>query len=332
MNAEKPKQPSVSALLNDSFLIESYGDNVLYKAFIAPFTDVAKVLQHGVKKTTTKAFGNLGLALTHVAAVLLPFKSFSEIIAKQKGKLVQEIKNVDQEFAKVLETSKVWQDPDFLGITFLLNPAAWIGSNLALRAPGPAMNLVSTMIGGNETLDRWRAAFNQATAPRRVYAGAGTTPDSGNLGAGEVAYDDAAGAMGLDEQVKNVQQQYSKALAQWLANPQIQAQINNSPIALKLKMLPLKVIVDEASSVLAFNSFNELRSKNQKAAQQLLQDLNVSEEHLKNPEVMKKLDQATLQLKQKLKSVFLANLSGVRAMNPAASKEIDATGAQINKM
>jgi hypothetical protein len=213
-----------------------------------------------------------------------------------------------------------------------LNPAAWIGSNLALRSPGPAMNLISTMIGGNETLDRWRASFNQATAPRRVYAGAGTSPDAGNLGAGEVSYDDAAGAMGIDEQVANPQQQYSKVLAQWLANPQIQAQINNSPIAQKLKMLPLKIVMDEASTALAFNNFKELQTKNSKAASQLLQDLNITEEHLKNPEVMKRLDQATVELKNKLKGIFLANLSGIKVMNPTAAKEIDATGAQINKM
>jgi hypothetical protein len=319
--------------LSYSFLRETYADNVLVKAFITPFTDIGKVLHHGIKKTTTKGFGQLGLALTNVAAILLPFKSFMDILAKKKEKLAQEVKNVDQEFAKVLETSKVWQDPEFLGITFLLNPAAWIGANLALRSPGPAMNIVSTMIGGNETLDRWRAAFTQATAPRRIYAGAGTSPDPGNLGAGEVSYDDAAGAMGIDEQVApSVQQQYSKALAQFLANPQIQAQINNSPIAQKLKMLPLKILIDEATSTLAFNSFQELQSKNASAANQLLQDLGLGQEELKNPEVMKKLDLATLELKKKLKSVFMSNLQGVKAINPNAAKEIDATGQQINKM
>ena len=91
MNAKKQKTSrKVSELLSDSFLQEQYADNVLIKAFITPFTDIGKVLQHGIKKTTTKGFGQLGIALSNVAAILLPFKSFTDIINKQKEKLAQE--------------------------------------------------------------------------------------------------------------------------------------------------------------------------------------------------------------------------------------------------
>ena len=132
-NNKKLLEILIKETVNEVFLKETvdYKQAMLYKAFIHPFTDIVQTAQHGVKRITTKALGELGSITKQVAMFLIPFASpkyAGQVREQDKRRMAEKLGSVDAEFKDVL--TRNWttlNQLDVWGTLFLVAPGFAIG-------------------------------------------------------------------------------------------------------------------------------------------------------------------------------------------------------------
>lgn len=167
------------ALEEHSILYEQYdySHDMLYKAFIEPFTDIWKSAQHGAEKIIATASSEAGTLAKQLAFLLIPFikpdaGSLKNMAAQDRQRLASRLGQIDGNFKDVLDRN--WQtlnNLDVWGTLFLMHPQLAIGQKIAAKAPEVALQLMASLTGGNEAIQNILNSYRQMkTGGGRVQA------------------------------------------------------------------------------------------------------------------------------------------------------------------
>lgn len=152
----------IRAMVQEELIFEQldYKSNVVYKAFLEPFSDVLQTAAHGVETVSARILGETKLLAKQLAFLFLPFLnpdagSISNMTAQERQKIASKLSSIDGKFKDVLDRNwQAFNNPDVWGTFFLLYPQAAITQKLLSKAPEAALELLEVLTGGSETVSR----------------------------------------------------------------------------------------------------------------------------------------------------------------------------------
>ena len=162
-------EEAVDEALKDKILYEqqNYSGDMLYKAFAEPFTDIFKTAQHSAEKIFATASSEAGTLAKQLAFLLIPFikpdaGSLKNMAAQDRQKMASRLGQIDGKFKDVIDRNwKAFNNPDVWGTLFLMHPQLAIAQKLSVKAPEVALELLSTLTGGNESVERILNSYRQ---------------------------------------------------------------------------------------------------------------------------------------------------------------------------
>jgi len=365
MLKEDKNKELLEALIREAIetaLMESVADSTVYKAFIEPFTDIFKTAQHGVEKIMATTISELGTLAKGVAFTLIPFikpdaGSIGAMARQDRERLLGKLGNIDNKFQDVIQRNwHAFNNPDMMTTLFLMHPQIFLGGKLALQAPELALQILSSLTGGNQTVERILKSYQEMRAgpggPAAQTWGSTSSWDTSMGGPG--GYSDYADYGMFEEQVPqqpqrpNPQQKQSVrpkqdpktwAVAQiksLLVNPQIRQQIAKSPVTKIMQTEAINQVVNAAKNFLGNLTIQTIKSKTgqkyHEAVEQFKQKL-PPEEQKKDFENDPKFQQAVLKnIKDAMKPAFIAQLQSLIKANPAATGIINKGIQQVQQM
>jgi len=356
----------------ETALVESVSDSTVYKAFIEPFTDVFKTAQHSVEKIMATTISELGTLAKGVAFTLIPFikpdaGSIGAMARQDRERLLGKLGTIDSKFQDVIQRNwHAFNNPDMMTALFLMHPQVFIGGKLALQAPELALQVLSSLTGGNQTVERILKGYQEMRAGPggRAAQAWGSTSSWDTSMSGPGGYSDYADYGMVEEQQQTQQAQPPQApppqqkqpppaqqqarpkqdpktwavaqIKTLLANPQIRQQIAKSPVTKTMQTEAVNQIVNAAKKFLGGLTMQTVKTKaGQKyheAVEQFKQKL-PEEEQKKDFENDPKFQQAVLKnIKDAMKPAFIAQLQSLIKANPTATGVVNKGIQQIQQM
>jgi len=331
-----------------------YSQDMLYKAFIEPFTDIWKTAQHGAEKVMATAGGELGILAKQLAFLLVPFikpeaGSLSAMAAQDRQKMAGRLSHIDDKFKDVLDRNwQAFNNPDVWGTLFLLHPQLAIGQKIASKAPEVALELLSVLTGGSEAVESILKSYrNMRTGGGRVAYAQHQTDYSQSSG----GYGDYGGDYGaFQEQVAAPaapaqQQQQQKPptdpntwarqqIAVLLKDPNIKKQISSSKVGRAMQGEAIGYILQAAKKDLGFD-FSQLKAKAGSNFPKILSELEkkLGKEAVSKIETDQNLQKKVVaDIKGMLKPAYIKQLQSLVHINPAASGMVNKAIQQIQAL
>lgn len=366
----------IAEIVKESLIKEQYDyrHDMLYQAFIEPFTDIWKTAQHGAEKIIATASGETKTLAKQLAFLLIPFikpdaGSLKNMAAQDRQRMAGRLGQIDNKFKDVLDRNwKAFNNPDLWGTLFLMHPQLAIAQKIGVAAPELALELLSTLTGGNESVERILNSYRQMrTGGGRVTS----TPyqaDYSQYQGDSMWGQDYAGDYGgsLEEQQQQQQpaqppqrtqqptqqaptqqaqpqqqgqQQNPKLWARQqinalLKDPTIRKQMTSSRLAKAMQGEAVRYIVQAAKKDLNIN-FQQIKAKAGADFPKLLKQL----EAKLGPEVIKNIEtnpemqkQIVTEIKNLLKPAYIKQLQTLLKTNPAASQAVNKGIQQIQSI
>lgn len=339
-----------------------FRSDVLFKAFVEPFTDIVQTAAHGVEKITAHATGELKLLAKQMAYLFLPFLnpdagSLKNMSAQERQKIAQKLSGIDDKFKDVLDRNwQAWNNPDVWGTLFLLHPQLAISQKMISKAPELALGILEVLTGGSEAVSSILQGYrNLKTGGGRV----ATRSHQGGYDGGSPGYGDDYGDYGgFYEQMQpqpaparqpsgqgsvnvprpapkqNPEAWLKSELTKLVSQPAIQKQIGASPITKAMQQEAVNKIVSSATKELSF-AFSDLKTKlgsnYQKAIESLQgeQKEQITSELETNQELQKKIVE---DIKALLKPAYIKQLQGLLSLNPGLKRTVDQAIQKINAL
>lgn len=115
------------------------------KAFIDPFTDVAKTAMGSLSNISSKSRATIETFVKAIPSLIIPFVStkYENIFAREEARMEQIRKKYGDVFNK---TNDIFNKDASL-ISFMLNPYAMIASKVLSSAPASVLNIVDALSG-----------------------------------------------------------------------------------------------------------------------------------------------------------------------------------------
>jgi hypothetical protein len=247
----------------------SFGSNEqLYNIFVRPFVDVVQTAAGKTKELSQKGQTLVRVAFETIATTLIPVltDSYNEIFAKDK----ERIDKIRQEYGEVYQSNwDAFKDEDFQFLAFCYDPARYIATKVAKKAPGAALSMVSVLTGGSmdEYIDKLKQKFAHEEGPHREEPEGGKNLGKAMGGYGGGGYDVGYGMESVIREDGEPQQE-KPSLAKVLGNPKMIAQIDQGQIAQKMRKdaqgmvrQSLAQVYKQAKAVLGAKSLQDLQQK-----------------------------------------------------------------------
>lgn len=256
--------------LNKSFIKEDYRDDVVYRAFVQPFTDVVDTAKYGLKKVATTTIRSaVKLAKQHAAA-FIPFisKTVSQIGNEEKKKLESKLSQLDKEYSDVLKRNwETLRTRDVSFLLFMMDPKIYLGSSLALKAPEVAFDLLDSFID-NKTVSKWHDTFKQLNKkvlpPTSSGTGSGTSGGSGyydEIGTGwESLQYNTVPVLKESLSKEELDKKAAVTLGRLLKSNNIINQLNKSPKIKELRKAAIEVFIDKAKELSNAQSISDVKT------------------------------------------------------------------------
>ena len=118
----------------------------MLKAFVEPFTDIFKTAVAGTKKITTDIATLMRVVFEGAVAAIVPgiSEDYQAIFDRRDGKMAK----IESEYADVFERTNAALQDDAKLLGFMVNPAIFLASSAALKAPTATKDLLSIATGG----------------------------------------------------------------------------------------------------------------------------------------------------------------------------------------
>lgn len=322
---------------------EDYRDEVVYKAFVQPFTDIVDTAKHGMKQLGAVTANNIAKTVKQAVPTFIPMIgwSVSKIGEEQEKKLQSKLASIDKEYADVLKRNwDTLRTRDVSFILFMMDPKLYLGSSMALKAPEVAFEVLDSLID-SPTVSKWHQVFqdlNTKVLPPKSGAtggqtnsgfGSGTAFMDGESGGGYSESKKVSGKVLKEELTKDViDQKASVTLKRILADKTIQRKLDNSPVVQEMQKAALRVFIEKAREVSDFNSINDFKSFFGSDFDKVYNDLasKVDEKEKSN------LDEILIpELKAQYIQVITKYLEQLKSQSPAGEQEIKRAIAEIGR-
>lgn len=325
-------------------LDEDYKDEVIYKAFVQPFTDIVDTAKHGLKQIGAVTANNIAKTIKQAVPTFIPMigTSVSRIGDEQEKKLQAKLSGIDKEYADVLKRNwDTLRTRDVSFILFMMDPKLYLGSTLALKAPEVAFEVLDSLID-SPSVSKWHKVFqelNTKVLPPSAGVdgsqtnsgfGGGTAFSDGDYGGG--SYGEAkqvSGNLLKEEMTKDVlDQKASVTLKRILADKTIQRKIDNSPVVKQMQKEALKVFIEKAREVSDFQTIEEFKSFFGPDFDKIYNNLanSVGDQEKNNLN-----DLLVQDLKTQYIQVITSYLQQLKSQSPAGEQEIKRTIAEIER-
>lgn len=256
MPNKKSPHNNLNAIVLREFIdtvINEEGENPLWNTFIQPFVDVGTTAAYGIERLSaqvqTVVMGFfLGLPTLFVPFLEYDYESFRE----EEWERVEEIK---KKYEKVFKSNlSALQSNDAFGVAFLLAPTKVLAAQLAVKAPYAAIRVLDVITG--------------AAAPPLARLGQSLSepasigfhdPGGHSLGGWTAGGGGDYGGDGMYENKKPNPKALSAKLQSMLKNSKLLKQIQNSPVAKRMRQDGVGVIVNHIKKFMTAKDYNQLR-------------------------------------------------------------------------
>ena len=139
-------QLGVGQFMDGRFYTGGADPGPMLKAFVEPFTDIFKTAVAGTKKITTDIATLMRVVFDGAVAAIVPGISadYQAIFDRRDGKMAK----IESEYADVFERTNAALQDDAKLLGFMVNPAIFLASSAALKAPTATKELLSIATGG----------------------------------------------------------------------------------------------------------------------------------------------------------------------------------------
>lgn len=139
-------QLGVGQFMDGRFYTGGADPGPMLKAFVEPFTDIFKTAVAGTKKITTDIATLMRVVFEGAVAAIVPGISadYQAIFDRRDGKMAK----IESEYADVFERTNAALQDDAKLLGFMVNPAIFLASSAALKAPTATKELLSIATGG----------------------------------------------------------------------------------------------------------------------------------------------------------------------------------------
>lgn len=121
-----------------------FKDDVLYKAFIQPFTDIVQTSLWALKTLSTKAKYFIVSQIDAIIGLLNPF--YASDYESYRKKEITELGKLNNKYAEVLKRNVHYlYDHDLWGIAYVLDPSLMLGSKVIQNIPSLVKELTSLL-------------------------------------------------------------------------------------------------------------------------------------------------------------------------------------------
>ena len=185
-----------------------YSNDLMYKAFVQPFTDIFKTAQHGLESISATAIGETKTLAKALAFTAIPFikpeaGSIMKMGSQDRNATKEKLSQIDSNFGDVLDRN--WQmlnNPDVWGTLFFLHPQLAIGSKIATHAPEVALELLSTLTGGSQAVESVLSSYKKMKVGGRDMNKGSYSPDYSHYGGQDMWGGDGGDGGAFQEQVQ----------------------------------------------------------------------------------------------------------------------------------
>jgi len=350
----------VRKTIEEALLAEQtdFSNDVLYKAFVEPFTDIIATAAHGVEKISATAQGEAKLLVKQLAFLFIPFikpeaGSLRAMAAQDRQKMAARLGEIDGQFKDVLDRNwQAFNNPDVWGTLFLLHPQAAIAQKMVSKAPEVALELLGVLTGGSEAVASILKSYrDMKTGGGRVTTrqhsseygyDSGGYADMGDLGGdyggiweqrAPVQTPTPKQAPQAPQTKQNPEAWLRSQLAGLLRRPDIKKQIAGSKVARAMQGEAVNYIVRAAVKDLSFN-FPQMKAKLGANYQKAISSLGKGEtddkilaDIEKDQELQKKI---VATVKDMLKPAYVRQLETLLTVNPAAKPMVTQAIQKIN--
>ena len=316
------------------------GDDVIYKAFIQPFTDVVDTAVHGAKTMATKTGSDLLKVVKMSTMAHLPWvgpRELDNIEDQFDGRLKSYLDGVDQDYKDVLDRNiENVGTTDALAFSFFLRPDLFFAKQVATGTPVVALDMLDTLTLGNSKVRSLKNKFANIHR-RKNPVGSGGGPLSGGGGSGgggDYMRGDDGGGGGFEEAVKppqpgmqqlqpqtqNPNVQLKQELDALLKDPEIIQAMKNNPVIKDVAKLKAQSAIDRASSLMGAKTFEDIKKHAGKDAGALEQKVTKDFPPEASPEEREQLLNATVpdfkKMYGKIYKTYLTDLLNLDSMFP----------------
>lgn len=342
--------------------------DVLYKAFVEPFTDVIKTAQHGLEQTISSVSRNARKVAMQTAAAAIPFIAPSEITRigqDETERLKQKLGEIDSRYADVLDRNvKALQQKDVVGVAFLMNPAVTLGAHAGAWAAGKGVSGAGAAIAGNleflglitahvpvvgkmfsnlgqkfETLSQ-KASDAASAIVNKPIGSSGVTPSGGYGDMGD--YGDFGESIQTSRNVLKEQQVFTSAqlnqkmgqvIQKLLNRKDVRKAISSSPITKTMKTTGIESVLNRANQVANFKTLDQFKHFAGPEFSKYEEQLKSKMPEDTSPEIMKVFEeQQVIELKKIYKQIYSKYLRELVGKTPGIAEEVNKALKELDKL
>ena len=256
----------IESIVTETLIKE--GDDVIYKAFIQPFTDVVDTAVHGAKTMATKTGSDLLKVAKLSTMSLLPWvgpRELDNIESQFDQRLNSYLDGLDQEYKDVLDRNiQNLGTTDAMAFSFFLRPDLFFAKQIATGTPVVALDMLDTLTLGNAKVRNLKNKL-ASIHKRKDPVGSGGGPMSGGGGYGDYMGGDMGGDA-FEEAVQPQQQQrpnpklqMKKELEALLKDPEIIQAMKDNPIVKDMAKMKAQAAIDRASELMGAKTFDDIK-------------------------------------------------------------------------
>lgn len=236
-------------------VINEEGENPLWNTFIQPFIDVGTTAAYGIERLSAQVQTVVMGFILGLPTLFDPFLEYDyESFREEEWERVEEIK---KKYEKVFHANlEALQSNDAFGVAFLLAPTKVLAGQLAVKAPYAAIKALDILTGAAAPpLARLGQSLSEP-ASIGFHDPGGHSLGGWAAGGGGGDY---GGGDGVYEAKKPDPKTLSTKLQSILKDKKVQAQIQNSPIAKKMRRDGVNLIVNHVKKFMTTNDYNQMR-------------------------------------------------------------------------
>lgn len=315
------------------------GDDVIYKAFIEPFKDVADTAIHGLKKVASTGVSDLRKVTKMAFMSLLPFVGPAEldnIEAEADQRLDKYMSGLDQQYQDVLQ-----RNVDALGtrdakyFSFFLRPDLFFARQFATGAPLVALDFLETLTSGNDKVTALKNKVADIHATKDP-VGAPSGPMSGGGSAGYMDGDDG----GFMEEAANPQQAQQdqklaikKEIQALMTDPSVIQSMKDSPIIKGVANSKVQAVLKRAHDLNKAQTFEQVKkfigSKAMEIEKKILENL---PEDVTPEQQQELLDAQVPEVKKMFKGIYKSYLTDFLKMDSFYKKDVQTALGQLEQL
>lgn len=316
------------------------GDDVIYKAFIEPFKDVADTAIHGLKKVASTGVSDLWKVVKMTFMSMLPFVGPAEldnIEAEADQRLDKYMSGLDSEYQDVLQ-----RNVDALGtrdakyFSFFLRPDLFFARQFATGAPLVALDFLETLTSGNDKVTALKNKVADIHATKNP-AGAGGGPMSGGTSGGYIDGDDGGY---MQEEAANPQQAQQdqklaikKEIQALMTDPSVIQSMKDSPIIKGVANSKVQAVLKRAHDLNKAQTFDQVKkfigSKGPEIEKKVLENLPPETTPEQQQEL---LDAQVPEVKKMFKGIYKSYLTDFLKMDSFYKKDVQTALGQLEQL